>query len=107
MSVTPVYRAGTTKRKRRVIERRRTRPEVEQLDRQICEVLEEDHPQSVRHIFYRMTDPRLPEPVEKSDRGYRHVQDRCVNSPREQSSVWSYHRHEQARLFHRDLSERR
>ena len=25
-----------------------------------------------------MTDPRLPEPVEKSDRGYRHVQDRCV-----------------------------
>ncbi|WP_323716956.1 hypothetical protein [Paracoccus aminovorans] len=23
-----------------------------------------------------MTDPRLPEPVEKSDRGYRHVQDR-------------------------------
>lgn len=41
-------------------------------------VLEEDHPQSVRHVFYRMTDPRLPEPVEKSDRGYRHVQDRCV-----------------------------
>ena len=25
-----------------------------------------------------MTDPRLPEPVEKSDRGYRHVQSRCV-----------------------------
>ena len=25
-----------------------------------------------------MTDPRLPEPVEKSDNGYRHVQDRCV-----------------------------
>lgn len=25
-----------------------------------------------------MTDPRLPEPAEKSDRGYRHVQDRCV-----------------------------
>jgi len=32
----------------------------------------------VRHVFYRMTDPRLPEPVEKSDRGYRHVQERCV-----------------------------
>jgi hypothetical protein len=32
-------------------------------------VLAADHPQSVRHCFYRMTDPRLPEPVEKSDRG--------------------------------------
>jgi len=66
------YRAGTLKRERR------TRERVETLDAQIIAVLSEDHPQSVRHIFYRMTDPRLPEPVEKSDRGYRHVQDRCV-----------------------------
>lgn len=51
---------------------------MEQLDAQIIAVLREDHPQSVRHVFYRMTDPRLPEPVEKSDRGYRHVQARCV-----------------------------
>lgn len=64
------YRAGTIKRQRR------TSAEIEQLDQQIIEVLSEDHPQSVRHVFYRMTDPRLPEPVEKSDRGYRHVQDR-------------------------------
>jgi hypothetical protein len=55
---------------------RRTRARVEQLDNQIIEVLVEDHPQSIRHVFYRMTDPRLPEPVEKSDRGYRHVQHR-------------------------------
>ena len=48
------------------------------LDAQIMAVLREDHPQSVRHVFYRMTDPRLSEPVEKSDRGYRHVQSRCV-----------------------------
>ncbi|MEJ7685682.1 MAG: hypothetical protein WKG52_01035 [Variovorax sp.] len=66
------YRASTLKR------RRRTADEVSQLDDQILAVLQEDHPQSVRHIFYRMTDPRLPEPVDKSDRGYRHVQDRCV-----------------------------
>jgi hypothetical protein len=66
------YRTGTIKR------RRRTNAEVGQLDRQIIAVLEQDYPQSVRHVFYRMTDPRLPEPVEKSDRGYRHVQDRCV-----------------------------
>jgi hypothetical protein len=51
---------------------------MNQLDDQIVAVLHEDYPQSVRHVFYRMTDPRLPEPVEKSDRGYRHVQDRCV-----------------------------
>lgn len=65
-----VYRAGTIKRQRR------TNDKIEQLDQQIIDVLREDHPQSVRHVFYRMTDPRLPEPVEKSDRGYRHVQDR-------------------------------
>src|SRR5665648_363306 len=62
----------------RTIKRRRTRAEVEQLDAQILDVLRVDHPQSVRHVFYRMTDPRLPESVEKSDRGYRHVQARCV-----------------------------
>jgi hypothetical protein len=66
------YRARTIKRERRTAER------VAQLDAQILAVLREDHPQSVRHVFYRMTDPRLPEPVEKSDRGYRHVQARCV-----------------------------
>jgi hypothetical protein len=67
-----VYRAGTIKRARR------TRAQLEQLGTQILDVLRFDHPQSVRHVFYRLTDPRLPEPVEKSERGYRHVQDRCV-----------------------------
>lgn len=66
------YRAGTIKRDRRSKDR------MNLLDDQIIAVLNEDHPQSVRHVFYRMTDPRLLEPVEKSDRGYRHVQDRCV-----------------------------
>lgn len=66
------YRASEIKRERR------TKAQVDQLDAQILAVLQEDHPQSVRHVFYRMTDPRLPEPVEKSDRGYRHVQERCV-----------------------------
>ena len=67
-----VYRAGTLKRDRR------SNARLDTLDEQIVRVLEEDHPQSVRHVFYRMTDPRLEEPVEKSDRGYRHVQDRCA-----------------------------
>jgi len=58
--------------------RRRTRDQVAQLDRQILDVLREDHPQSIRHVFYRMTNPRLPEPVEKSDQGYRAVQYRIT-----------------------------
>jgi hypothetical protein len=65
-----VYGTGTIKRPRR------THTQVETLDQQILDVLEKDHPQSVRHVFYRMTNPRLAELVEKSDRGYRHVQDR-------------------------------
>jgi hypothetical protein len=47
------------------------------------DVLRADHPQSVRHVFYRLTDPRLPEPVEKSERGYRHVQHRIVTLRRD------------------------
>lgn len=71
-STSSVYRAGPIKRERR------TRSRLETLDQQILSVLREDHPQSVRHVFYRMTDPRLAEPVEKTERGYRHVQDRIV-----------------------------
>src|SRR5262245_41383735 len=55
---------------------RRTKEQLARLDKQIVDVLRRDNPQSVRHVFYRMTDPRLPEPVEKSERGYRHVQAR-------------------------------
>lgn len=70
--MTEINCAGTIKRDRR------TKSRMDTLDEQIMAVLTEDHPQSVRHVFYRMTDPRLAEPVEKSDRGYRHVQSRCV-----------------------------
>jgi hypothetical protein len=48
------------------------------LDRQILDVLREDHPQSIRHVYYRMTDPRLAEPVPKTDKGYKQVQARCT-----------------------------
>jgi hypothetical protein len=65
------------------IRRRRTKGEVEQLERQILDVLEEDHPQSVRHVFYRLTDPRLPEPVDKTELGYRIVQNRLTVMRRE------------------------
>jgi len=49
--------------------KRRTKQELLQLEDQIIQVLTDDHPQSVRHIFYRMTDPTLPEYVPKTDKG--------------------------------------
>ena len=58
--------------------RRFTNAEIERLDEQILAVLEDDNPQSVRHIFYMMTDPRLPVPVDKSEAGYGRVQRRCL-----------------------------
>ena len=61
---------------------RRTKAQIKQLEDQIIDVLVEDHPQSVRHVFYRMTDPRLPEPVEKSERGYTQVQHRMTKMRR-------------------------
>ena len=57
---------------------RRTLAQVEQLERQVFEILQEDNPQSVRHVFYRLTDPRLPESVEKTESGYRQVQNRLT-----------------------------
>ena len=64
------YRTRTIKRSRR------TKAEIEGLDEQIYDELAVDNPQSVRHVFYRMTDPRLAFPVDKTDGGYRTVQDR-------------------------------
>ena len=70
--------------------RRRTRAEVDQLDSQILDVLRVDHPQSVRHVFYRMTDPRLPEPVEKTDNGYNQVQHRVAELRRSGKLPYSW-----------------
>lgn len=47
---------------------------LEVLRDQIVVLLREDHPQSLRHVFYRLTDPRLPVHVSKDEvRGYRRV----------------------------------
>jgi hypothetical protein len=62
-----VYGTDTIKRKRR------TAAEIAQLEQQILDVLEACK-QSVRHVFYRMTDTTLPVFVEKNDDGYRQVQ---------------------------------
>jgi hypothetical protein len=71
-AMSTTYGARTIKRVRR------TQAQVQQLDAQILEEVTDDHPQAVRHVFYRMTDPRLPEPVEKTELGYRQAQHRCV-----------------------------
>src|SRR5688500_13408974 len=71
-SQTVPYQARSIKR------RRRTEAQVQQLDAQILTGLDQDRPQSVRHVSYRMTEPRLPEPVEKTDKGYDQVQDRIT-----------------------------
>ena len=59
--------------------KRRTKAEIEALEGQIYECLALDHPQSVRHVFYRMTDPRLPAPVAKDELGYRTIQRICAD----------------------------
>jgi hypothetical protein len=82
MSADPMAEAATYGA-RPIKRRRRTKDEVEQLERQILEVLGEDHPQSVRHVFYRLTDPRRPEPVAKSEKGYKAVQNRLKLMRRE------------------------
>lgn len=69
----PPYGAGSIN-----IRRRRTEAQVEQLEIQILKAITEDHPQSVRHVYYRMSNPRLEEPVEKTDQGYKQIQNRLV-----------------------------
>lgn len=67
-----LYQARPIKR------RRRSNDELGVLDDQIMAALVADHPQSVRHTFYMMTDPRLAEPVDKSENGYDLVQRRIL-----------------------------
>jgi hypothetical protein len=90
----PVYPAASIKR------RRRTREQVDQLDEQIMEVLRADHPQSVRHVFYMMTNPRLPEPVEKTDQGYAQVQHRIAELRRRGGLPYSWISDATRRGFH-------
>jgi len=84
MNDDPFYWAGPVKR------RRRTAEQTAQFEQQISDALEEDHPQSVRHVYYLMTNGRLPEPVEKTDKGYRQVQERTVKMRRAGTIPYSW-----------------
>lgn len=76
--IAPVLR-GTPHKKRQ----RRTNDEIGVLREHILDALRADNPQSVRHVFYLMTDPRLPCAVEKSERGYKVVQRQLADMRRE------------------------
>lgn len=80
--------------------KRFTKAELDTLDAQIVEVLAEDHPQSVRHVFYRMTDPRLTVPVDKTELGYERVQRRCLVLRRAGLIEWSWIADMTRRGFH-------
>ena len=67
-----IYQASPLKRSRS------TKAELLLLDAGIVETVRKHRPCSVRQAFYQMTDPRLPAFVEKSDKGYRKVQERCL-----------------------------
>ena len=84
-----------------------TAAELDALDRQIVAVLAEDHPQSVRHAFYRMTDPRLAAPVEKTEHGYQRVQRRCLALRRSGSIPYGWIADATRRGFHVSTFENR
>jgi hypothetical protein len=67
----------------RLRRRRRSPAQLAQLSRQIMDFLRKHHPQSIRHVYYVMTNPRLPQPVEKTETGYVHVQRRMVSMRRD------------------------
>jgi len=83
------YRAGPI-RSNPEDRQRLNKAEIELLERQIYEALAECHPQSVRHVYYLMTDPTLPVYVtkgkvirpdgtkSKNEPGYDCVQHRCL-----------------------------
>ena len=51
-----------------------TKAEQQARENSIIAVLEDEHPQSVRHVFYRMLSEGTPGRVEKTKRGYRQIQ---------------------------------
>ena len=57
---------------------RRTKAEIAAIDALILAILLADHPQSIRHLFYRLTDPTGPVSVPKDITGYEVVRRRCT-----------------------------
>jgi len=62
---------------------RMTNADKAQLREQIVDELNDHYPQSVSHVYYRMTAPRLPYPIAKTDKGYIKVQNAIQQMRRE------------------------
>ena len=77
---------GTSTVKRR---RRRTKAEITALCDAIMEVLEDDHPQSVRHVFYRLVEHPYAL-VPKTEAGYRTVQRKLLDLRRDDEVPWGW-----------------
>jgi hypothetical protein len=68
---------------------RRTKAEIQEICEAIAKVLREDHPQSVRHVFYRLCgDPFYL--VTKDDKGYRTVQNKLMDLRIDGVVPWSW-----------------
>ena len=63
---------------------------MEALDQAILDVLEEDHPQSVRHTFYRLVDVTKTVHVDKTENGYAVIMRRISKMREEGRLPWNY-----------------
>ena len=77
---------GTSPSKRRT---RRTKAEIQTICEAIAEVLEEDHPQSVRHVYYRLSESPFYL-VPKDEKGYRTVQRKLLDLRVDVVVPWSW-----------------
>ena len=69
---------------------RRTEAEIAECEASILAELQDDHPQSVRHCFYRLTNPRLPGHVPKTAAGYVAVQRSVLKMRRDGRVPWGW-----------------
>ena len=94
MSKKRVYRTRTIKRIRR------TRAQIQQLDESLLGLLDEDHPQTVRGVFYQATVRGM---VPKSEAGYRTVQ-RAIMLLREHGELPFSYITDSTRLMRKPIS---
>ena len=70
--------------------RRRTQTEMEAIRTAIYEVLEGDHPQTVRHVFYRLCSAPYSLVPKQEKRGYETVQQQLLKMRRESRVPWRW-----------------
>lgn len=70
--------------------KRMTKAEKLTLEQHMIDELDDHHPQSVRHLYYRMTNPRLKVHVDKTDSGYDKIKDMAKMMRRTGKIPWNY-----------------